>query len=88
MKALAAVILIALAGLGMGCGGKSPREAHGGSEQSTPRTSPTPDTTPIEALRTPAGLALKSEVTPTSATPSPSASPSVTPPKTGSQPGA
>jgi hypothetical protein len=88
MKALAAGILIALAGLAAGCGGKSPREAHGGSEQTTPQALPTPDTTPIEALRTPAGLALKTEVTAPPATPAPTASPAVTPPKTGSQPGA
>jgi hypothetical protein len=84
MKALATVILIALAGLGTGCGGKSPREAHGGSEQTTAQVPPTPDTTPIEALRTPAGLALKTEVTPSPATPAPGASPTVTQPKTGS----
>lgn len=88
MKALATVILIGLAGLAEGCGGKSPREAHGGSEQTTAQAPPTPDTTPIEALRTPAGLALKTEVTPPPATAAPGASPSVTPPKTGSQPGA
>jgi hypothetical protein len=85
MKALAAGILIALAGLAAGCGGKSSRERHAGSEQSTPQAPPTPDTTPIEALRTPAGLALKTEVTPPPVTPSPAAaSPGVTPPRAGS----
>ena len=88
MKALATVILIALAGLPVGCGGRSPREAHGSSGETTPQAPPTPDTTPIEALRTPAGLVLKTEVTPPSATPAPGASPAVTPPKIGSQPGA
>jgi hypothetical protein len=42
-----------------GCGGKSHRPAHGTSAAAPEPAPPTPDTTPIEALRTPAGVALK-----------------------------
>jgi hypothetical protein len=41
------------------CGG-SPKQEHSSAVQvRTPEQIPTPDTTPIEALRTPAGLTLK-----------------------------
>ncbi len=60
-----------------GCGGKAESKGHG-AHQTTPTTPPpTPDTTPIEALRTPAGLVLKIEPA-TSPTPSGS-SPAPTP---------
>jgi hypothetical protein len=59
------------------CGRKSHATGHA-AERSTPAPAPpTPDTTPIEALRTPAGLALKiGEPTPqTPATPTPTPAP-------------
>ncbi len=61
-----------------GCGGKTQGKGHGAHATASPATPPpTPDTTPIEALRTPAGLVLKIEP-PTSATPA--AAPPVTTP--------
>jgi hypothetical protein len=60
-----------------GCGGKAESKGHG-THEATPATAPpTPDTTPIEALRTPAGLVLKIEPA-TSATPA-AAGPAATP---------
>ena len=65
-----------------GCGGKPHgSESHGGAEAPAPAP-PTPDTTPIEVLRTPAGLVLKIDAGTTPApptTPSPSPSPSPSP---------
>ncbi|HWZ85542.1 MAG TPA: hypothetical protein VN032_05025 [Thermoanaerobaculia bacterium] len=51
-----------------GCGSKAP-EGHHAAEKAAPApASPTPDTTPIEALRTPAGMVLKLDApTPTPA---------------------
>ena len=51
-----------------GCGGKAQSKGHGAHETASTTPPPTPDTTPIEALRTPAGLVLKIEpaTTPTS----------------------
>jgi hypothetical protein len=43
-----------------GCGGGRQAAAHGGTPQAV-APEPTPDTTPVEALRTPAGIALKPE---------------------------
>ena len=56
-KRLGVVILgVALAA---GCGGKHEAAGHA-TEAATPAPPPpTPDTTPIELLRTPAGIALK-----------------------------
>ena len=76
MRRLAGGFLILAVIAGSGCGGKkAAREGHGGTEPSTAAAIvPTPDTTPIEALRTPAGLVLKtSGLTPAATTPSPSA---------------
>lgn len=57
-----------------GCGGG--REGrHGRATPQPTALEPTPDTTPVEALRTPAGLALKPESTPT---PSAGSTPSAT----------
>ncbi len=54
---LAAVVLA----FGSGCGSKSHGEDHS-AEKATPAPAPpTPDTTPIDVLRTPAGLVLKTE---------------------------
>jgi hypothetical protein len=73
----AAALLVCLGLLGAsGCGSKAPaRERHEGA-QASQLAPPTPDTTPIEALRTPAGLLLKVGETPVAVTPVPS--PSVT----------
>ncbi len=58
------------------CGGKPHgSDSHGGAETAAPAP-PTPDTTPIEALRTPAGLVLKIDA---STTPTPTPSPAPTP---------
>jgi hypothetical protein len=57
-------VAVLAAPLAVGCGGSSHgkashgKEAHGG-EAAPALPPPTPDTTPIEALRTPAGLVLK-----------------------------
>ncbi len=57
-----------------GCGGKPHgADTHGGAKTTAPPP-PTPDTTPIEALRTPAGLVLKIDGAATPATPSPTPS--------------
>lgn len=57
-----------------GCGSKARgREPHPKAAQAPEPAPPTPDTTPIEALRTPAGLVLKLEETPSV---TPAASPS------------
>ena len=65
-----------LAGLpSAGCKGKPHGDDHHAAG-STPAPPPTPDTTPIEALRTPAGLVLKIDA---STTPSPAATPAPTP---------
>lgn len=72
--ALAAVAAFPAAG----CGGGSHKDASHGGAEVTPAAPPTPDTTPIEALRTPAGLVLKIDagttpsVPPTTTTPTPS----------------
>jgi hypothetical protein len=52
---VAIVVLAAVA-----CGKKPAHgSGHAGAPEATPLPPPTPDTTPIEALRTPAGLVLK-----------------------------
>jgi hypothetical protein len=56
----AGLFLAVTAALVSGCGRTSRRPQHGvRSATAAPRAEPTPDTTPIEALRTPAGLVLK-----------------------------
>jgi hypothetical protein len=65
---------LAACSLAWGCGGGEHSEGHR-AEKSTPAPAPpTPDTTPIEPLRTPAGLVLKINEPPT-ATPAPPAEP-------------
>jgi len=55
----ALLILATTVLLETGCGSPS-HEGHHAAEKATPApASPTPDTTPIEALRTPAGMVLK-----------------------------
>jgi len=68
----------ALAATATGCGGKTQSKGHGAHQTAAPTTPPpTPDTTPIDALRTPAGLVLKVEPA-TSTTPA-AAPPAATP---------
>jgi hypothetical protein len=64
---IAVLLLIAPA-----CGGKREARAHGTEEAPVP-AAPTPDNTPIDVLRTPAGRVLKTDesVTPPAATPAP-----------------
>lgn len=55
-----------------GCGHKAPRRSHA-AVQAEPAP-PTPDTTPVASLRTPAGwLLLKTETPPPASTPTPAA---------------
>ena len=62
------VASVALFALAAGCGSKSHKSGHA-AENATPAPAPpTPDTTPIESLRTPAGMVLKLDApTPTPA---------------------
>lgn len=78
MKGTGVAALLACVGLlgASGCGSKAPARARHQSAQVPQPAPPTPDTTPIEALRTPAGLLLKAGETPVAVTPVPS--PSVT----------
>ena len=55
-------VLLAAA-VAAGCGGKHEAAGHGGEAATPAPPPPTPDTTPVEALRTPAGIALKPVVT-------------------------
>jgi hypothetical protein len=71
----AGLILVLAAAAIYGCGGKAHRAAHGEASTTPPPAPPTPDTTPIEALRTPAGLVLKIDAP----TPVPSVTPTRTP---------
>ena len=65
-----------------GCGSKGAgRAGHKQAEQAAEPAAPTPDTTPIEALRTPAGLVLKLSEAPAAVTPAPSPSPAKEPGK-------
>lgn len=74
-RAFAGLLGSALAAtIAAGCGGGREAARH----ETTPQAAaaePTPDTTPVEALRTPAGLALKPE---SAATPPAGATPSST----------
>ena len=61
-----------------GCGSKAAgKERHAQAAPASEAARPTPDTTPVEALRTPAGLVLKPGEAPTAVTPAP---PTPTPP--------
>jgi hypothetical protein len=72
-----AALLLAAAALAVaGCGPKAgTNERHAQAAQTPEAAPPTPDTTPVEVLRTPAGLALKVGETPAAVTPAPTASP-------------
>lgn len=61
------------------CGRKKAARAHGAEEAAAPAV-PTPDNTPIDVLRTPAGLVLKTEELPArETTPAPAATPAASP---------
>jgi hypothetical protein len=66
--------LLAATGFGAaGCGSKAAGdERHAQAAQAPEAARPTPDTTPIAALRTPAGLILKPGEAPSAVTPVPS----------------
>jgi hypothetical protein len=84
MRRWTAAFLLLAACAVSGCRGKKhAQEGHGQPEAAV--AAPTPDTTPIEALRTPAGLVLKTTgQTPVPATPSPGAAVTPEAPKAGS----
>ena len=79
VRATVLIIALAAATATGGCGEKSHRSAstpaHGASSSAPEPAPPTPDTTPIDALRTPAGLVLKID----QPTPLPSVTPAPTP---------
>jgi hypothetical protein len=72
-RALAA-LLAAIALAGIACGSHA-NEGHHAAAKATPAPAPpTPDTTPIESLRTPAGMVLRLDAptaAPVTATPTP-----------------
>lgn len=72
-------VLLAAALLGGGCARKKRAAGHGDGQAGTVAVVPTPDTTPVEVLRTPAGLVLKTGPEPTG-TPAPEGSTLVTTP--------
>jgi hypothetical protein len=77
----AALLLAATGFAAAGCGKAVGDKRHEQAAQAPEAARPTPDTTPIEALRTPAGLILKPGENPPAATPAPSASPAELPTK-------
>ena len=68
---LGAVFLAAA--LSAGCGGKREAPPHEAEAALPAPPPPTPDTTPVAALRTPAGLVLKPGEAPAAPTPEPPA---------------
>ena len=76
LGALALMLLIAVTH--SGCGRKTKKAAKHGTEEAPAIAMPTPDNTPVPALRTPAGLVLKLEE-PGPATPTPPTTPAATP---------
>jgi len=59
---------VALFALAAGCGSKAHKGGHGAENATPASAAPTPDTTPIESLRTPAGMVLNLDApTPTPA---------------------
>lgn len=79
---LATALLLAAACIALaGCGAKAGGDRHAPTAQAAGPAPPTPDTTPIEALRTPAGLVLRLSEAPPAVTPAPSPSPAKDPGK-------
>jgi hypothetical protein len=72
----AALVLAATTLAAVGCGKAAGKERHAQASPAPEAAPPTPDNTPIEALRTPAGLILKTGDAPSGVTPAP---PSPTP---------
>ena len=71
MKRIGRVLAaVALCAIGLGCS-KGHRSAHPAQTQTAEPAPPTPDTTPVVALRTPAGLVLGIEGTPAPVPPTP-----------------
>ena len=66
-RALAVVLVCAL---GLACSNRE-HAAHGAEKKTPEPAPPTPDTTPVAILRTPAGLVLGVEGTPAPAPPTP-----------------
>ena len=77
----ALLLLVATGFAAAGCGSKAGTHERHAQAAQTPEAPPTPDTTPVEVLRTPAGLVLKLGEAPPAVTPSPSASPAAQPTK-------
>jgi hypothetical protein len=77
-RILAAVVLPAFLAAGIACS-RGHRAEHAAEEHASELPPPTPDTTPIPALRTPAGLILGVEGTPVPAAPSPEGTPATAP---------
>ena len=72
-KRFACLLLVAaVCGLGPGCS-KAKHSEHATQARAPEPAPPTPDTTPVAALRTPAGLVLGVEGTPAPAVPTPGA---------------
>lgn len=76
------VLLMAIVSAGVACGGGASEPQGHGTEAEAAVTAPpppTPDTSPIQILRTPAGLALRPETPPVTGTPAPGPNPVGTP---------
>ena len=76
MSCRAFLVLVVLAMASGACGKRHPARHSGGKGEAAAAMAPTPDNTPVEALRTPAGLVLKGGPEPT-ATPLPAAAEAV-----------
>jgi len=72
-------VLLSAALLAGGCARKKRAAGHGEGQAAAAAVVPTPDTTPVEVLRTPAGLVLKTGPEPTG-TPAPEGARLVTTP--------
>ena len=70
MKSTPILAVVAFCSLGVGCS-RGHRDAHPAQSPVAEPAPPTPDTTPVAALRTPAGLVLGIEETPAPAPPTP-----------------
>ena len=75
IRAAGLALIVAAAAATIACGERTHRAEHGRANTTPEPAPPTPDTTPIDALRTPAGLVLKIDAP----TPVPSTTPAPTP---------